>query len=238
MNKLNSHIMNEKNRFYLAIGTMTIGLSVIVILAILMVMNASEGEKTEAASDAFNTIVPLIGTWIGAIIAFYYGRENFEAAQKQIQIMLDKETLDDIQVKNIMIHTGTMVSKTVEKDLLTPLKVYRDFLVSVDKSRLPLLDEMKIPKYILHKSAIDSELLRKEDATLKTFLESMPKQFGYNEKMGFIVVAADTKLETALKNMRQLEGCKDIFVTDNGLETGKVIGWVTDTLAGSFLDVK
>lgn len=232
--------MNENNRFYLAIGTMAIGLSVITALAFLMVLNATTTAKTEAASDAFNTIVPLIGTWIGAIIAFYYGRENFEAAQKQIQLMLNKETLDDIQVKNIMIHTGTMVSKTIAKDLATPLKEYQAFLVSVDKSRLPLLDEMKIPRYILHKSAIDSELQQKEDATLtlKTFLESKPKQFGYNEKMGFIVIAADTKLETALKNMRQLEGCKDIFVTDNGLETGKVIGWITDTLAGSFLDVK
>lgn len=228
--------MKENNRFYLAIGMMAIGLSVITALAFLMVLKAPDLEVTEVASDAFNTIVPLIGTWIGAIIAFYYGRENFEAAQKQIQLMLNKETLDDIQVKNIMIHTGTMVSKTL--DPATKLEDYRKFLKEVDKSRLPLLDEAKIPRYILHKSAIDSELLQKEDATLKTFLESKSDQFGFNKKMGFIVVAADTKLETALKNMRQLEGCRDIFVTDNGLETGKVTGWITDTLAGNFLDVK
>lgn len=285
--------MHERERFYLAIGTMGVGLLIIIGLALLMVFVAAE-QKLDAAENAFNTVIPLIGTWIGAIIAFYYGRENFEAAQKQFQKLLDKDSLDDIQVRNIMIHTKTMVFKKLDKELKTSLEEYHDFLLSVDKSRLPLLHEDGSPKYILHKSAIEQELLQcaksnepvkkqaestststsstevskesesessennetvasgdqnRQDSsekptdsskkpTIGEFLKRKPDHFGYNMKKGFIVVDPETKLETALRAMRQLEGCQDIFVTDNGRETGKVIGWITDTLANNFLDLR
>jgi len=49
----------------------------------------------------FNVIIPLLATWIGTVLAFYFGRENFEAASKQYKSIINQLTpdiLDDVEV--------------------------------------------------------------------------------------------------------------------------------------------
>jgi hypothetical protein len=38
--------------------------------------------------------------------------------------------------------------------------------------------------------------------------------------------------------MNSVTGCKDVFITDNGKETGEVIGWLPNTLINRFLTTK
>jgi len=227
--------MDENRRFKLAVWTLGIGILTMILLATLMVFMSSDHDFT--SKKAFDSLVPLIATWIGAIIAFYFGRENFEAAQKQIQKILDKDTLDNIEVKNVMINLNTMVFKkpTVFTALLSE---YRDFLKGIDKSRLPLLDDNGRPQYILHKSTIDDALIKNEAATLQDLLTNNVGRFGFNQPKGFVTVPQTLTLEEATKKMKNLENCHDIFVTDDGEGSGKVVGWITDSLITSFLDLK
>ncbi len=227
--------MDENRRFKLAVWTLGIGILMMFLLATFMVIMSSDHDIS--SKKAFDSLVPLIATWIGAIIAFYFGRENFEAAQKQIQKILDKDTLDNIEVKNVMINLSTMVFK---KPVMvnTPLSEYSDFLKGIDKTRLPLLDDNGSPQYILHKSTIDDALIKDQAATLQVLLTNNTGQFGFNQPKGFVTVSQTVTLEEATKKMKDMENCHDIFVTDTGEGSGKVVGWITDSLINSFLDLK
>lgn len=231
--------MDENRRFKLAIWTLGIGILMMFLLAILMIIahNYEDAKRSFAATKAFDALIPLIATWIGAIIAFYFGRENFEAAQKQIQKILDKDTLDNIEVKNVMINLNTMVFKKPVV-VTTPLSEYGEFLKTIDKTRLPLLNENGSPQYILHKSTIDNALTEKPQGTLQDLLTNNAGRFGFNQPKGFVTVPQTLTLEEATKRMKNLENCHDIFVTDDGEGSGKVVGWITDSLITSFLDLK
>src|SRR4051794_9075198 len=39
-------------------------------------------------------LLPLWGTWIGTILAYYYSKDNFEVANKSVQQLVDKLTSD------------------------------------------------------------------------------------------------------------------------------------------------
>jgi hypothetical protein len=226
--------MENTQRYKLAMYTIFCGFVIIIIFSVF----AFSAGSLLKPQDVLNSVLPMIATWIGAIIAFYFGRENFEAAQQQIKKFLDKDTLDDIPVKNIMIHFMTMVIQKTDRS--KKLSDYHSFLVLVNKTRLPLSNDTGNIEFIIHKSVIDNALVSHSDWTLEEFLDSMEHKgkYGPNQPKGFIVVNPNEKLEAAMLKKSKLEGCMDIIVTENGEIKGKLSGWITDTLANNFLNLK
>jgi len=230
---------NSRSRTFLTIWIVTAGLIVVVLFGILVIYSGKE----DAAQWAFTGVVPLLASWIGTVLAFYFGRENFETATKYM-LSLSKETLDDIPVENMMISEKTMVylkmndSQTNEVWGNKKLKEIIDFFTKVRKDRIPILsdDGLLTPKYILHLHKL-TEADNKEQ-TLFDFLNQHKEKFRFKTENGFITVKASTSLEKANKSRTNQSNCKDIFVTENGASNGKVIGWVTDILAVRFLTLK
>jgi len=145
---------NISYRDKLALIIITATFIAIIILSFLY-YHYSE-PKDEAPSKIFTTLIPLFATWIGTVLAFYFGRENFEAASNRYEQIISKltpEILDDIPVNQIMITTKTMVKKSMNEIQGMSIKDVIDFLASVEKSRLPVIEEQKV-KYILHKSTL------------------------------------------------------------------------------------
>jgi len=226
--------MENESRYKLAYATLILAFFMLFLFIVLAMCKCTSLE----AKEVMNAVLPLIATWVGAIIAFYFGKENFEAAQQQINKLLDKDTLDDIPVKNVMIHFSTMVARMYEPE--KKLSEYRDFLKSVYKSRLPLIDDKRTIKYIIHSSELNEIINENKEITLKELLESEKYKafYGHNMPKGFITVHPNETMETALKGMNKLDNCQDIFVTENGEKDGKLLGWVTNTLASNFLNLK
>jgi predicted transcriptional regulator len=172
----------------------------------------------------FNLLLPLLSTWIGTLLAFYFGKANFEAATKSYNQVIDKLTpdvLDEILVKQVMIDKFTMVSIDTTNTMISTfdLKGLRDFLDSINKSRLPILEAGKI-KCIVHKSTFSDELLKATPAkTLAEFITANPTV------IQFETISENKKVEDARKLMNE-KNYKDLFVVDaNNL----VVGWLTDT---------
>jgi CBS domain-containing protein len=233
--------MENESRYKLAYATLILAFFMLFLFIVLAMCKCTSLE----AKEVMNAVLPLIATWVGAIIAFYFGKENFEAAQQQINKLLDKDTLDDIPVKNVMIHKKTMVLQKYDEN--KTLQEYYDFYQSVDKNRIPLIDESGKLKLIIHTNEFIPVLMKdskkgeeENKLTLKDFLsqEKNKDNYGYNQKNGFITVSPDDSLESAMKKMKNLEDCKDIIITSDGTEQGKLIGWITDVLAYAFLNVK
>lgn len=208
--------------------------------------------------EIFHTIVPLFASWIGAVIAFYFGKENLESASKALGLTSDK--LDDIPVENVMITLETMVAEKVEggKEKDVKLNELINFYRKADKDRIPILSPDNVPRYIIHRSSVMDFIKKKEEEadytsntsdagngtttptilTLRNLLDENTEKYGYDTQEGFVTVSADTTVEQARNKMLESKkNCQDVFVTKNGKPDGKVLGWMTDSLIQRFLRV-
>lgn len=234
-----AEITNNRNRTILTLIIVSAGILLIALLAMIIILLAGDQEKLESAKWVFNAIIPLIASWIGTVIAFYFGRENFESAARQA-MSLTRDTLDDIQVENIMINIKTIVYRKIDPaddakfSLNSIITLYKD----IDKDRIPIFSSTLNPRFVIEKSTMIEYLNSnqgKPDLNLKDMIDANPNKFSFEANEGFIVVSRTNTVEEALNKMNSVKGCQDVFITDNGKETGEVIGWLTDTLINRFL---
>ena len=236
---------NNSSRTFVTNVVIGAGLFIIVFLSCLTIyVGSSTEEPFEATQMVFNAVIPLIGTWIGAVIAFYFGRDNYDAAAQQV-MALTRETLDDINVENIMIHTKTIVTQKIDEvsekdvkiaDLITLYK-------KVEKDRIPVFSSNSVPRYIIHldfmeKYREENKAISDDDLKLEKLLNDHPKKFKDQEEMGFVTLSRDNTVSDALKKMKEVANCRDVFITHDGKASGRVLGWLTDSLIDRFLDVR
>ena len=232
---------NNKSRTFVTNVVIIAGLIIIVLLSCLAIYIGSKSEEAlDAAKWVFNAVVPLVGTWIGAVIAFYFGRDNYDAAAQQV-MALTRDTLDDLSVENIMIRTKTIVAKKIDEgdeskeDLASLIKLYQD----VEKDRIPVFSSTVEPRYIIHLDFIEKYREGNEnDLTLDKLLNKHSDKFGDQEVMGFVTLSKDKTVREALEKMKEVKNCRDVFITHNGKASGRVLGWLTDSLIDRFLDVR
>lgn len=154
-----------------AFSILIIGLITWKSIGILDVDVAQIPGRVSAIQSLFSTILPLIGTWMGAVIAYYFGKENFDAANKSVQSMVQKMVTSEDKLKsikvsdpNVMIALGNIYDNKdirvkndpnimVEKDLLGFFDVNKNI------ERLPIMDSNFVVRYILHKSLITDFML-------------------------------------------------------------------------------
>lgn len=235
-----TEITNNRNRTILTLIIVSSGLLLLALLALVIILLAEDQEKFESAKWVFNAIIPLVASWIGTVIAFYFGRENFESATRQA-LALTRETLDDINVENIMINVKTIVYRKIDPaddvkcSLTSIISLYKD----IDKDRIPIFSTSLNPRLIIQKSTMIDYINNKQNAnaelSLKNMIDDNPNKFSFEAEEGFVIVSRTNTIEVALNKMNSIKGCKDIFITDNGKETGEVIGWLTNTLINRFL---
>lgn len=107
-------------------------------------------------------------------------------------------------------------------------------------SRLLLVDDARIVRYIIHRSRIDSYLANHEgglEHSLDTFIQAnkQTEQSGYGLNERFIVVSEDTPVFTAKQRMEAVKGCQDIVVTISGVSEEPMSGWISNTRLTRFL---
>ncbi len=214
------------------IALIIISFTMVGIILISWFYFSKVGRDSEDAEKIFNTLIPLFATWIGTVLAFYFGRENFEAASNRYEQMIDRlgpEVLDDVFVNQIMISRETMVSKQLADIKNDSLKEIVNFMGSVEKKRLPILDGDKA-LYVIHKSTFTEAIAANtnEDLTLEKFV-AIDK---YKPIItSFITMKEDSILEDVVKRIAK-ENIKDIFILDSN---EKLVGWLTDSLILRFL---
>jgi hypothetical protein len=198
-------------------------------------------DKTQA-KDILTMILPMIGTWVGTVLAFYFGKEQLEAATRSVTAiareLTPEEKLRSIKVTDKMIPRAIVHAAKEEPDELKLL----DAVAGLDRegkgNRLPILASDDKPRYVIHRSTIDRFIARAAAAgktpdelkglTLKDLL-SDPDIKPTVENTFAIVPETDT-LADAKRAMERNPGCQDVFVTRTGASTEPVSGWVTNVI--------
>jgi hypothetical protein len=194
----------------------------------------------------FNIVLPVIATWVGTVLAFYFGRENYVSASEQTRALLKQTSPAEVAneaAELLMRPIKEMVCITIQqaKDDKSILLKEITPLFTVNVTRLPILDYQKVPKYMIHQGRIDNFNAAPDKPvdtdTLDDFITSEKgKDREYGKNTGFILVSRQTLVADAKKQMEMSENCQDIFVTENGKDNEPLLGWISDGKLSQYLE--
>src|SRR5215218_4627465 len=95
-------------RKWLAVGI--VGASIVGIVSISAVAIAAAGatDRAETSRLVFSAVLPLLGTWVGTVLAFYFARENLAAATESTLRLAGIET--STPVTSVMIREADFIA--------------------------------------------------------------------------------------------------------------------------------
>lgn len=247
-------------------------ISIIIIIAAIVMLFRASGTPAEMAAqkdkaialivNIFQSLLPVIATWIGTVIAFYFGAANFEAANKSVEALVKQITNTDDKLKATKISDKGVMRSFAEinynielsEKAFTDILIQKDLLEFIDLNqkgdRLPILDSKKAVRCIIHESTLN-EFARK--LTLKKFetlaektldvitLEELTNNTDEEMKMKITksaeFVSKTATLFDANEKMKLNKYCQDVFVTENGKAEEEIIGWVTNNKVAEFCKI-
>jgi hypothetical protein len=235
-------VEKDNTRAWLALGVPA--LSMFLLIVISSIYLAKSLNTADAAQTVFNTTLPLIGTWVGTVLAFYFTSHNFDAAAKNARDMVDKlsarEKLQMIIFKDVWIPMENAVTVTMdrqkgEKGILVK-KDMIDRLERKGRERLPILDIDGKVRYVAHRSMIDRFAVKciteqNMDISLLTLADMLADE----DAARVLCNSYETFLSTA--NLADVKDCidnnslcSDVFATEDGTKKTKALGWVTNVI--------
>src|SRR5215510_4879430 len=143
-------------------------LSIVAVIIVVAGVNAIRVPEKEQRDQFFDiakyvlgVLLPVIGAWVGTVLAFYFGQVNFEAASKSAAKLvrqlsprekLQAEAADHAMLKINEVTAFKIPSDKTEADIT--LRELIDDGFEKDKARprqrLPILDAEGRGKYVLH----------------------------------------------------------------------------------------
>lgn len=225
-------------REWIAVLVITVSVLSIGLVSFVAIAFADEQGRAEMSRLVFASLLPLLGTWVGTILAFYFARDNLQAATDST-VKLLKQGRADTSVWSAMIPRPEMaVHKVAAGDDAETVRLADLYveMTAAGRARVPILTESDGVRYVVHKATVDrfaatvpaqpTDLTQtmadlRADPTLKALIEAIA------------VVGPSAILDDARKAMRSVDNCNDVFVTTTGRRDDPVVGWLTNTdLAG------
>jgi hypothetical protein len=230
-----------------SIAIVVLAAALIVAFALLAYLQIGQlGNKIDTLlMSVFTTVIPLIATWVGTVLAFYFGTENFRQAaestrealqfapkKKITDVMIPYERIarlyaeneDDAETKLTIwdvIHTLSGAARRVivfNAKTQTPIYVIRS-------TSPPMPANWVTPDYEAG-TALKTKDAGKTDqdkTKLKEYLEVSGNKVDAKK---FRWIDENATPEAALALMTK-EGVDDLFITKDGQKESPVLGWVT-----------
>lgn len=200
---------------------------------------ATDQDRPEVTQTIFTAVLPLISTWVGAVLAFYFSKDNLQAATQT--------TLDAVaSARGITAETPVM-DAMIPINRIRPQRDVRneraakalklsglyESMQTSGMSRVPVFVD-GVALYVVHEPDIDQYAQRiavksadlEESHTLGSLIE-IPA--GSKAVTTFATVAESATVADARATLKKMAQAKDVFVTEDGTKGGKVLGWLTNS---------
>jgi hypothetical protein len=214
------------------VGASIFGIVVISAIAI----GLAGSSRADTSRLVFSSVLPLLGTWVGTVLAFYFARENFQAATESTLRLAGLET--NTPVARVMIREPDIKAYDLgsgEQGQDVPLAAVREKMQAEDPPyrRLPIRDASGVVRYVIHDSTLTAyadSVGQPTTAINRTLgdLLSDPYYKALVEAIGFVPEKATVADARAV--MVSIKDCNDVFVTASGKRDERAIGWLTNTL--------
>ena len=223
----------------------------LIVLATLIIISSWIQKPSDDAKKLFDALLPVFGTWVGTLLAFYFSKDNFEAATKSVTEMANKisgadEKLKAIPVRDKMRSATKITSWPIKPGEEDKAKLSDILKKCADVDRIPMLNDKGAIVYLVYKNllykflsqaALDTSKLKGKtlaDLTFKDVLDSDPTISPTPKEIfqkSFGLVPENATLADAKRKMEELSKslpCNDIFVTQSGKSDEPILGWITD----------
>ncbi len=222
------------------------GAAILVISAVTLLGSALGKADTfpQTSQLVFNSLLPLLGTWVGTVLAYYFSTKNFESASQSVQRMVGtlttEQKLGQMFVEKEMIGPGQIVRYKIEAGK-TPKEVPLKTLLSLlgEKiTRIPIVDANDAVLYIVHQSGlykfVTNQTLkgRAVDIDVLTLQDLIDDAQIKNWVSNIVFVPESASVADAKKAMEAQTGCQDLIVTKTGSKTEPMLGWMTNVDIG------
>jgi hypothetical protein len=222
------------------VGGGLIYLGIISTIALLGTLFVSKDEQAVIASqwkDILTFTLPVLGAWVGTVLAFFFSRENFEAANRNVQTMVNqlsaRDRLAGISAKAVMIPRASIVHiklspGNTEAQVDLRQNVMNHFNDTI--TRLPVFVDTDAVKYVIHESTANKFLLKQlsPNSQAQPTLQDLVSDPAGKVIAALAFVAESASLAEAQDAMRKVDRCQDIFVTRTGQSGEAVLGWITN----------
>lgn len=189
-------------------------------------------------------LLPMIGTWVGTVLAFYFTNDSFQTASNQTRLTLAdarEARLRQIPVREAMVPIAKVAA--IEADQPDWTDVFFDTevidLLNKKVGRIPILGKGRGRVHgVVHDSIVKAYAWQNgvppeggtKTKTLKAFLNDPAVRDFFDHSLAFVgpqATLADVKraMDAASAGGHT---CRDVFVTDDGTPTGKPLGMVTN----------
>lgn len=227
----------NRTRTQIAFAVIVVGLIGIVAVSCVALISASN--KDETSRLIFASILPLIGTWVGAVLAFYFSRDNLQAASAT--------TLDAIRAAGGLTSETLVSAAMIPVNRINPVRTVADdpgarglllsdiytSMKTSGQARVPILTNSGITLYVIHEADLDkyaqSKSLNAMAFTTETVADLLADPSIMPQLTSFVTVAINGTLSDARARLAKVANAKDVFVTDNGDKEGVVLGWLTNS---------
>ena len=153
----------RKRLAYLVLGLCAAGIIVFSSLAIWLDSNA----RAETTRLVFVSVLPLFGTWVGMVLAYYYGSKNLKAATESTESLshvtarLAGVVTPSTPVRERIIPRGDMKCfPTDDLDQVDLERLWQEFEKIEPLSRLPIVDSTERALGVVHRSLLDRFAVR------------------------------------------------------------------------------
>ncbi|MGJ3234365.1 hypothetical protein [Marivirga sp.] len=228
------------------IATGILGICGLIIATLYILINNDIDEAKQVLQYVYTALLPIFGTWMGTVLAYYFSKENFEAANKSVEKLVSKITsdgkLEKIKVKEVMIPFQNFKDSSIVENSQEAIDalVVKDLIEKMNKDgrqRLPILLNKKAV-YLFHKSTLFEYLYSNTDpdknppptSSISDMLQSDITWIQQVIKNGIKFLGADANLLEAKKLMESEKACNDAMITTDGTSSGEVTGWITDKI--------
>lgn len=226
---------DDSTRKWLAISI--VGASILAVVAISAVaIVLAGGSRAETSRLVFSSVLPLLGTWVGTVLAFYFARENFQQATESTLRLAGRELTTP--VTEVMVRAAQIVAYDLSSNehvADVPLSQVRARMQTFapPSRRLPIRNVSGAALYVIHDSTLTAfaESVGQTTATLNRTLGDLLDVPQYKELVAAIgFVAEKATVADARGVMASIKNCNDVFVTATGNRDERATGWLTNTL--------
>lgn len=190
------------------------------------------------------SLLPLWGTWIGTVLAYYFGKANFEAASKSYQEVIKQLTPEEkiakLDVKEAMIPGEKIeyLDYDTEKDkFISDILNYERFRIY---NRYAIFDQKKVLKFIIHRSVFYQFISQNvtegksndeiKQLTLQNLIDNSNNEIKSMLYKGYNFIPSNASLLDAKKAMDSIPECQDVFITETGKPSEPVLGLITNNI--------
>jgi hypothetical protein len=212
-----------------------------VVIGILIIIYELFIKKTNDMTFVGQTLLPLWGTWVGTVLAFYFGKSNFEAATKSyrdvIKSLTPEEKMASIKVTDVMIPLSKISYLDYEDSQNKTLVDIINDEKFKEYNRFAFINDNNILEYIIHRSEFTKYMTEKALAgdNIKEITFAKFLQDSANNKNNYVLknsafVSVNSTLLDAKTAMDSIKECEDVFVTQTGKDSEPVLGLITNNL--------